>query len=413
MRQLATIRGIAIVAVLVGHAASWGMIALGWWGARFGDATPTPNWNWIDTPAYYGLMGVHQLSFFSVPAFLVAAGWHVSFVTQGDRLRLTAATLRSWLKNLITPYAIWMLISAVLYLLLAALAGTAQDFDLAGSMKGRLADYYFVPVLAEFFLVSPLLIRLARRPPLLLLSAFAMLDMTFRGENYLPHVGIRWFDPIDTFLGSWGSLLLLGWATYFAFGLVLGLHSALIKPRLKSAKWLLVGLTAALGMLSILEGRILAGAGHDFSNNESWKLSTFLFALVAVCALAAFDWRGGWIVRVLDRLGTHSYGIYLVQAVAIESVARLVYHAAPFVLPYEWILQPLLVGAGLGAPLVLMWAMARSPFWKFQRLVFGGSMRAAPARPQPPRLSGSTRTRTISLTATLPQPEVNARAARM
>ena len=376
MRQLASIRGLAIIAVIVGHSAGWTMFALGWWGHDPGEGGVPSDSSWINSPAVYLLVGLQQLSFFSVPAFLFAAGRFVGFITHGSSGGLAVSTIRSWLRNLLPPYLIWMTVNATLHWLMTTLAHPGVPVDLGLTIRERTVDYYFVPLLAEFYLLSPLLARLARRHPGWLLAATGMLDVLFRARYYARYMGALGDDPFSAFLDVWGWVFVWGWASFFALGLVVALHGPRIRQQLLSVRRPLTIVAITLSVASVVEGRILASVSQNYWDSISWKASTYLFALVVVGILIAWDRPRGWAARTVDGLGAQSYGIYLVQAVVVQITARLLYYTAASVPARELLFPVVLVVSGLGVPLLLMWLMAHSPLWLYQRQVFGGSMRA-------------------------------------
>ena len=73
----------------------------------------------------------------------------------------------------------------------------------------------------------------------------------------------------------------------------------------------------------------------------------------------------------LASIGSKSFGIYLVHGVAMEYLARGLYHLAPWILGQQGLLQPMLIATGLAAPLLLMRVVNRSRFRWAYSYVFG------------------------------------------
>ena len=374
MRTLGTLRGIAILTVVISHAAAFGMIALAWWGDRFGKFGPPPDLSWVGTPTYYTLIGVTQLTQISVPVFLFAAGFYVAYVTRGNPKNLSWSVIRGQVQGLILPFVVWMVISVVLYLVPTVVnptSGPAALAGLVGLVQARWADYYFVPALGIMLLLSPVLARAAFRYPGRLLALSAILGAMIWGRDDLRYLGVT--SPVLS-----GLLNFLPWSFpwrwifFFALGLVLARYQEPLRPRLARWKWPLAVGALGLGLLSIVEADLLNRLNHGYANFTP-SFPSFLYVAVATLALASWEWRLGRFGHLLDRLGIQSYGIYLVQALVIGYAAGIVYHLAPSVLQRQVLLQPLLLVAGLGGPMLVMWATARSPLRRYQRLLFGSS----------------------------------------
>jgi peptidoglycan/LPS O-acetylase OafA/YrhL len=118
------------------------------------------------------------------------------------------------------------------------------------------------------------------------------------------------------------------WAPYFfgAYGMGALLHLLLRNPRLRPHRWLL------LGMLALL---VLASLGLEFRARIALALATALL-------LAAWELReeqpllriGERLGRLLDRLGTQSYALFLVHFSVLLLVNALFEHKDP---EHPWI----------------------------------------------------------------------------
>src|SRR5690606_16375674 len=72
----------------------------------------------------------------------------------------------------------------------------------------------------------------------------------------------------------------------------------------------------------------------------------------------------------LDRLGEHSFGVYLIHTPVLELLARASYHLVPVLLAYQFFFQSLLIIAGIGVPLLLMTLVKRSPARPYYSYLF-------------------------------------------
>src|SRR5579883_33094 len=152
MKKLAVLRGIAIMAVVINHAAGYGVFGLVWWGNRFGDPIPAPNRSFIGGPTYYSLLVLSQLSLFSVPLFLFASGFFVTYAARGKWSNLTISLTIGWAKNLLWPFAIWLTASVGMYSLTSITHGFIAPSMLLEFIRSRAEDYYYTPLLIALLL---------------------------------------------------------------------------------------------------------------------------------------------------------------------------------------------------------------------------------------------------------------------
>ena len=127
-----------------------------------------------------------------------------------------------------------------------------------------------------------------------------------------------------------------------------------------------------LGMLSILETLLL----YRVTSNWGWtyttpKLSSALYALAFILAFLSLDLKLSAPSRVIVRIGSMSYGIYLVHPKTLELASRLVYHLAPQTLGQPLMFVPLLVVVGVGGPWLLISIAARILPRRMCRYLFG------------------------------------------
>ena len=127
-----------------------------------------------------------------------------------------------------------------------------------------------------------------------------------------------------------------------------------------------------LGTLSVLESEVL----YHATLNDRWarggsKFSTILYAVAFISFFLALDKVSIPFTRAINWIGTKSYGIYLIHPKVLELVARVIYHAAPWMLAYQALYQPLLVVAAVGIPSLLMVGVAKSPVRKCYHYLFG------------------------------------------
>jgi surface polysaccharide O-acyltransferase-like enzyme len=115
---------------------------------------------------------------------------------------------------------------------------------------------------------------------------------------------------------------------------------------------------------------LLRASGQAWIGSEETLVDQVYSALLLVVFLG-FERMTLPMTRAISYIGTKSFGIYLVHSLALTYTAKLIYHLVPQLLGVQWILQPILITAALGIPLLLMEIVARSPARRFYSYLFG------------------------------------------
>jgi len=366
-RRVSLLMGVAILAVVLTHAASRGQIALIEWHAAYAPAASEAAL--LDTPTYWLLATIRQLTSFAVAAFLFCTGFFVSYAARGPKGQFTWKMVRARLIDMLIPYLVW----SVVWFVLDALDGTTYallDYVtrlLTGQADG--GSYYFIPLVCQFYLLSPLVVPLAKARPRLLLAVAVALQIFNVTLVYLYAFGTPIPDAISWTTHLW---LVFPWTLFFALGLVCGLHFERLKPWLQRARrWLVVAL-GVLAIAAILEPEaLLRATGHD-ARNVPVVASTILYSIVFLLVFIAFDKLPLPRSNDITKAGNRSYGLYLTHLKVMEYVTRFIHVALPALLAYQvLIIFPLALVAGLGVPWVMMSLMIKSPVRKYYRYLFG------------------------------------------
>lgn len=374
-RQIPTLRGLAILAVVCNHTAGVGLVALIWWGHRYGLAGDPPYLEQIGSLPYYGLIVIQQLSNFSVPAFLFISGFFIAYAARGSGPTLSWKIVRARITNLLWPYVVWSLANYALSLLLG------EGYPLTEFLR-RLAignvsmAYFFVPLLCQFYLLSPIVARLAKTRSCLLLAVSALIQWTVTGLRYLQVSPVALPDVVRATdaAGPWifASWTFARWAFYFPFGAVCGFHSKRINLWLGRFKWVLLVAMVVLGAVSVLESEALYQATEDYGwARGNLKFSSFLYVMSTILFLLALTRGTIPFTRAIERMGTKSYGIYLLHPLVLGLVPKVIYHIAPWLLASQILLQPVVVTSAVAIPLLFMASVPKSPAKRFYSYLFG------------------------------------------
>ncbi len=366
-KRLLFLNGLATIGLILFHSAGWGFVAMYHWRERYlplvGAGADQPG-----GMAYYVLRMMEQAPVAAIPAFLFVSGLFVAFTARQSG-RVPWSVIRGRLQTLLVPYLLW---SALLLLLLVAegrLTSVARIpvMLLTGSVNPA---FYYVPLICQFYLLSYWLTPLAQRWPAPLLVGAALVQSAIQLGYYLGYVGVE--SPLLQALGSTPKWFFATRLFWFSFGIVAGFNLHLLESRLPRWRWPLAGATLLLFGAGVVEWEwIVRSSGAFWLDHRETFVDTF-FALAFILAVLAFYRHASPLDRPIEELGLKSYGIYLIHSPVMEYTARAIYHLAPAVLGSQLLLQPLVMAAGLGVPLLLMSAVNRMPVvQRFYKYSFG------------------------------------------
>ncbi len=368
IKRLLYLNGLAILGVLLYHASGWGFVALFWWTDRY-QAVSAPNFDQAGSAEYFLLRFIEQLATAAVPAFLLVSGFFVAFATGRSQRTIGWNVIGSRIKNLLIPYALWSLA-------FFAVDGLLGDtYSLAVYLRRLLLgqateSFYYVPLLVQFYLLSPLLVPIARRHWKALLAVAAVVQLGLHLLRYLQYLGPDWLE-IERMLGLATSRFFPGHLLYFSMGLVIGLHLPAAKQLLDRAKWALLIATPTLLVLGMVEWELLLRqSGQDWLA-PALTVVDDLYSLAFVLALLAFEKITLPLTKPMGDLGTKSYGIYLSNALVLMLAAKAIYRLAPGLLDQTLLFVVILITLGLAAPLALMALVNRSPARRYYKIIFG------------------------------------------
>ena len=365
IRRLLLLNGLAILAVVSNHAVVWGFLAMFWWVDRYRPVA-VPNYDQFGTVPYYFLVGVSRLGAFAVPAFLFVSGFFVAYAARGDQSAPKWKIMVVRLKILLIPYLIW---SAVIFAGDALQQGkilAPTEYLTRLAIGGAHPVYFYVPLLCQFYLLSPLVVGIAKSRWRLLLLTSALLQLGVLCLRYLNLFGVE----IPT-LRAATDLLFPMYAFFFAAGLVLGFHLQELKERLARLKWRLLAALIVLGWLTAVESEVVYRLSGIRRGAGPTTIPASLYAAAFIFCFLAFHRTSIPVSKEIYWLGGASYGIYLLHPKVLEFSAKAMQKFVPWILAYHVLFQLTLVVLGVGGPLLFMTLVAKSPARRAYRYLFG------------------------------------------
>jgi hypothetical protein len=368
IRRLLYLNGLAILGVILFHASGMGFVAMFAWTHRYLPVT-VPNYDQVGSAAYSGLRIIEAIVAFSIPVFLFISGFFIAFATGKTQSKLSWAFVFGRIKYIIIPYVIWYLVTFLLLITQGyreSLTGMVVSF-----VTGRINPvFYYVPLLIQLYLLSPLLVTLAKKNWKVLLISAALIQVFVQALQYPLFLG--WDVPavqqIASFFPKWFFPVRIFW---FTLGIVIGFNLNEFKAKAFKYRWVFLTLTLIFLIASIIEWEVLIQAsGQPWLDHRETFFDLF-YAGMFFLSYLVFDKFPLPFGRLIGDLGPKSYGIYLTHALFIQYTARIIYRIYPTLLGNQLLLQLVLVVVGLGMPLLMMAVVKRSPLRAAYTYLFG------------------------------------------
>ena len=381
-RRFLLLMGLGILGLILNHSATFGYQAtfnLAWRyrsevAASCEDLTPPvhcPNYDQVHSATYWGLTFVRRFIAFGVPVFLMVSGYFIAFASGRKEARVKWPILRARVVGLLIPYVVWSVIifvgQAIFY---NRMYPSAWEYIRRLLVGGATGSYYYIPLLIQLYLMSPILVPLAKRQWKWLLIGTAVLMIFVETLRYLQLFGLG--EPIVPTLIKltplWFFPRRLFW---FALGIVFGFHIGEFKPFLVRHKNKLVAGAVLFYLLSFVEFELLLSlSGQPWIDFFSTYTTNIYAGLFMLAMLSADKLKLPYTPQIMD-IGAKAFGIYLVHEQVLELVGTLMFRYAPRILEYQILYQPIMITFALGVPLVLMRIVSRSPVKKLYKYSFG------------------------------------------
>jgi peptidoglycan/LPS O-acetylase OafA/YrhL len=345
-RQLGALSGLAMLLIIVNHSIQMGTTV----PLELGYAP-------VEGVGRYLLFGLQALGAFAVPVFLFVSGSFITYAARGEAA-LSYRFIGASLRHIMFPYLFW---SLVFYMVVFLHYG--EQYSPLGYVRNLLVGYpfHFVPLLAFYYLLSPVLVRLGKRYGWLLLAAIGLYQLLLIPLSAPQRFGFPFADPLRFLFPPVLGNTMADWGIYFPLGLVFSLHAASLRPWLRRLRWGFVTATVALFVLGVLDAFAVVQA----------PLARYLCPVALLLVVPVIERNAIPYARPLEKLGKRSYGLYLTHLIVLDLALWGIQVVAPFLFHYVALLYPLLFLVALQVPLFLMEYIARPPMFRSYRYVFG------------------------------------------
>lgn len=354
-RRILLLTGLACLSLPFFHAAVFGLNTIFYWADPESiDLTGT----WADEV----LNGIRLLSGFAIPTFLFVGGYFVVMFARGKDLKKKYAAVRTQALRLLPPFLIWTTIHFIL------------QFQPPKSISEVLHPYYFLPLMLQFYFLAPVLVSICERASgwKWVLGFSIALHLFLETIRYLPVLGVSappLLRGISAATPTWFFPEHLLW---FVMGIVVKMRFAEFKESFLYNRLLWLGLLIVFGVLSIVESEYLAavrnvewlGVGFNGLSREIYSASVLMFFVVNEGLRIPFE-------KFFSYLGGKSMAVYLTNSPTIYLVASLLFKFTPWVLGSQLIYQFILVGVGLGIPLLIIYVVDHTRLRIYHRFVLG------------------------------------------
>jgi surface polysaccharide O-acyltransferase-like enzyme len=290
-------RGVAIIAVVAIHT----MTVFKWGHSKIGV------WNPLSVVTYY-----RQSLNFAVPVFVFISGYWASTKPIESLVDYRIFLTRK-LSRVLIPYFFWS------FILLGYETVRAHSIDWQQItfklLTGRATHiYYFIAVISQLYIITPLLQYLNRkRYGVILVLIFTMINLLFA---YLLRLYFNYWIPFSSAFYSW--------VIFYEIGLLA--HSFENKVFItEKIRYFILPVALACLLLSGLETSIISSKYYDrFFAIAPLKLSSILYSICIIIAFLHIKRHLIYRPKFLAALGYYSFGIYLIHMAVLNPVADIV-----------------------------------------------------------------------------------------
>lgn len=273
--EMDMLRGMAILAVILIHISSG------------------------ETGTFYLI--INQLSRFAVPIFLFLSGLGL---TLSDKLNEGYFIfLKKRISKVLPLYLLWTIIYSLVTL--------KENISALGLVKSVIlgnAFYhlYYVPLIIAFYILYPLLKRMARNKVAMIVILLVTIASQLTG----------WLFDISILKDTRN---LLNWSIYFVLGIWFANNYEAVKQKLKSYPKITMTLLFVTVVGIVSETFLYLNSNHSLADaTTSMRPTIILYTVLFISFIMIVKWSNKTVTNVINELSKLSYGIYLSHALFLS-----------------------------------------------------------------------------------------------
>ncbi len=366
-RNLLSLNAVAIIFAVYHHSIYWAVTAINHWGHRF-VSSATPQLLTLSNPFSILLRITDQIAGVAVPAFLFVSGFFYGFLCNQQSISRNYRVISKRILYLLIPYVVWSTIT-VLFRMVDGQSFTIERLARIYLLGEADAPFYYVPLIIQLIILSPLLIRVVKKSPVFLIG----IALVFQLLSSIPwYIKILNLSPSQSmiFFNLFKSGYLFSHLLWFIFGLMLSVYREKFTLIIKSHRWwIFIFLLIFLILGQVEFQKFIEISGKNWINSQSSIITKWLYSLV-ILAFIVFGNKISTLNKI-NFIGANSYGIYLSHVLVIEICARMIYHVWPFLLGQTFLFLGILVSMGIFVPLLLMTLVRKGPINPVHSYIWG------------------------------------------
>lgn len=347
-RQFPALRGLAIILVIINHSVTLSLQHAAEYGFQRAAGIER-----------YILIGLKELGVFAVPVFLFLSGTFLVYATQGKDIKTAYKITISGLRHIVWPYLIWSIIFYIMMFFIKAERSSFTDYIMK-LLTGY--PFNFVPLLVFFYIISPLIIWLAKKWPWLVFTVFFLYQALVVVILQQQAIGLNLADWMMSLTLPIIRITFAVWGIFFPLGVLYSLHQPQMNRFVQKTWVVLVGMAIIVYVVAVL----------DFVGVLRFPLAEVILPIPGILLIPIIRRDVIPYAPNLERVGKRAYGLYLTNLIMIYLVLFTLRAIFPTILDFHWLVVPVLFCTALFIPYFIMNNMERHPVGrKVYRYVFG------------------------------------------
>jgi membrane-bound acyltransferase YfiQ involved in biofilm formation len=341
-----SLRGLAILCVVVSHAAFYGVMRPRLWRGEVVIYTAMFRIPWQSVMPAWVIS--QELIRMGVPLFLVISGQFVASFPQ------TWRSILKFVEKLIWPFLFWSLFGWAYDWLVFPPGWNVLEFLQRLPLGDAQVGYFYIPLIIQFYLLAGPTVRWVKRSPAAALLVSAVIQLAYLGVNYLGAASSRGLIDLRMPIAALPECLFPRFAFFFVLGIWIGSFPSRANELMKRHLLLFGGAALVTAILMIAEHglifHLITGSSVSTSLTDvwlalaPWKISTSLWAASSVLFLYCLGKRGLFGAKWLQKIGSSAFVIYLLNGAVVLPMAHVLskitaesrFHWATFVVLGAW-----------------------------------------------------------------------------